>query len=338
MSDAAPAPAAPAPADTGGAAESFTPSQFGTKAELHQAIWGDIDPGDDGDAAATVDSVVGDEVAAKREAKAKPEPEAKVDDDVATVRAIEARAKARRKAANDARRTREAAAAPAQATPQAQAQAAPVAQARPDGPVESAVKDVLAQLARLERADADAAAQTGAAAPDNAERQAAHAAITARLDAIQGALKQTEAGQTKLSEMEAKLQSIESERTIRHHVSRLIEPVLDELPLLTDPKALRAFNKEHGTAFADSVEMISEAAARYFEKFKAPPDMAELAKRIERKLKGASPEQTEADEKPTPKSKTVSRHDGSPPAARQDPDERSFEEAQADFNRRLGIG
>lgn len=329
-----------APVETGSApapdANAFQPPPptFGTKSELHDAIWAGIDLAD-GESDTSDDNVVGDEVAAKREAKAKDDKPAVEDEDVKTVKAIEARAKARRKAASEARRSREAAQAPAVKT-DPQTTVAPQA-ARLDGPVESAVRDVIAQLARLERADAEAAATSGTAAPDNAERQAAHAAITARLDAIQGALKQTEAGQTKLAEMEAKLQSIESERTIRHHVTRLIAPVLDELPLLSDPKTVRAFNKEHGTSHVDSVDMIAEAAARYFDKFKAPPDMAALAKRIEKKLQDASPEQTATDEKPTKTSKTVSRNDGSPPAARHDPDERTFEEAQADFNRRLGL-
>jgi len=281
-----------------------------------------------------------DEVAAKRTEKAKPVDTSK-EDEIADVKAIEARGKARRAAKAAARREREAAVAKAaQAKPDAPAAPAakPVeaAPARAATPVETAVKDVLAMIGKLAGDDAEAAAAAGdKPAPDTDERKAALAAVNARLDEIKASLEKTTEGAKKLEEMQAQLKALESDRVIRRHALQAIDKVADELPTLTDAKAIRAFNKEHGTTYADAAEMIGDAAERYFEKFKRTPDFAELAKRIERKLSGnTAPEKTA--EKPNPKSKTVSRNDSSPPAARTGPDERTFEEAMEDFNRRFG--
>lgn len=282
-----------------------------------------------------------DEIAAKRDAKAdKPKTDETPDDDVATVKAIEARGKARRqreakaRAEWQAKKTSEAASAkaPAAAMPKADAPAA-----RASTPVESAVKDVLAMIGKLAGEDADAAAAAGgAAAPDTSERKAAMTAINKRLDEIGEGLKATKEGETKLAEMQAQLKALESERVVRHHVSKAINAAADDLPLLTDPKSIRAFNKEHGTSYVDAIEMVGEAAERYFERFKVAPDMGDLAKRIERKLSGKAPETSVSDEKPTPKSKTVSRSDGSPPATRAAPNERSYEDAMEEFSQKYG--
>jgi len=281
-----------------------------------------------------------DEVAAKREEKAKPADTSK-EDEIADVKAIEARGKARRAAKLAARREREAAVAKAVETKPA-APAAAVAKptetapARAATPVETAVKDVLAMIGKLAGDDAEAAAAGGdKPAPDTDERKAALAAVNTRLDEIKASLEKTTEGTKKLEEMQAQLKALESDRVIRRHALQAIDKVADELPTLTDAKAIRAFNKENGTSYADAAEMIGDAAERYFEKFKRTPDFAELAKRIERKLSGnTAPEKTV--EKPNPKSKTVSRNDSSPPAARTGPDERTFEEAMEDFNRRFG--
>jgi len=282
-----------------------------------------------------------DEVAAKRTEKAKPAADTSKEDEIADVKAIEARGKARRAAKMAARREREAAVAKAaQAKPDAPAAAAAkpaeTAPARAATPVETAVKDVLAMIGKLAGDDAEAAAAAGdKPAPDTDERKAALAAVNARLDEIKASLEKTTEGAKKLEEMQAQLKALESDRVIRRHALQAIDKVADELPTLTDAKAIRAFNKEHGTTYADAAEMIGDAAERYFEKFKRTPDFAELAKRIERKLSGnTAPEKTA--EKPNPKSKTVSRNDSSPPAARTGPDERTFEEAMEDFNRRFG--
>ena len=284
-----------------------------------------------------------DEVAAKRDLKAKPaakDDKPTEDDEVALVKGIEARGKARRKAIADQRRARDAEVAKAAQTKPDPAPAAATkpadAPARAAGPVESAVKDVVEAINRLAAGDAAAAADNdGKPAADTEERTKALAAVNARLDEIKEGLKTTSEGAAKLEEVQAQLKALESERIIRHHVSKAINEVADELPLLTDPKALRAFNKEHGTTYVDAVEMIGEAAERFFVKFKTKPDLVDLAKRIERKLSGnTAPEKTA--EKPNPKSKTVSRSDSSPPATRSNPDERTFDEAMEDFNRRFG--
>lgn len=338
-----------------GAAPGFEKHQYGTVDEIRETL-GLNDLEDAPTDERPRDEEPADEVAAKRDAKGKfvktddadktkPDKaakDAKEDDDVATVRAIEARGRARRQAREAARKAAQpapvASAATASPTTQPAAEKPATAPARAATPVESAVKDVLDQIAALAGNDAAATARTeGAAAPDTAERKAALEAITAKLDELKaGALKSTEEGKKQIEAMQAQLKAIESARIIRRVITKAIDSVADELPTLTDAKAIRAFNKEHNTEYADAAEMIGEAAERYWQKFKVAPDMASLARRIERKLSGKGPEQTER-EKPTPKSKTVSRSDGSPPAARNDSDDRTYEEANADFKRRFGL-
>jgi hypothetical protein len=351
--------AAPATtADTGGASTDagggYTPPTFGTVGDIRDALdFHDIE-----DLAPEVErpgatDETADELAAQRDEKGRfvkgdgDEPDkvaAKDDDDVATVKAIEARAKARRQQREAARRQREAKAkppAPAPAPQPARAAAKPpepAAPARDLGPVESVVRDVLAQIDKLASGDADAAAAAdGSPAPDTAERTAQLAAITAKLDELKKSIEPTEEGKKQLVDLQEQVRALESDRVIRRAITTAINSVADECPTLLDPKALRTFNKEHGTTYTDAVEMIGAAATRYFEKFKKAPDLALLAKRIESRLTGASPEQTETDEKPTLKSRTVSRSDGSPPATRGRDDERSHEEAIAEFNRRMGL-
>lgn len=326
------------------------PLSYGTIGDVREALGLDeIEdlPPDDRDQTAAAD-----EVAAKRDAKgkftkgeaegaealAKTKDDAKEDDDVATVKAIEARAKARRLAREAGRREREAKARPA-ASAAKPAEPAPAAKPAADlGPVEKLTRDVLAQIERMATGDAEtAAAQEGAPAPDTAERKAQLDAITAKLDEIKAATAASEEGKAKFTELQEQVRALESDRIIRRKITEAISDVADEVPTLLDASALRAFNKANGTKYADAVEMIGAAAARYFEKFKKAPDLALMAKRIEAKLKGASPEQTETVEKPTPKSKTISRNDGAPPAARGRDDERSFQEAEEDFKKKYGL-
>jgi hypothetical protein len=338
------------------------PRTYGTIGDVRDALGLDeIEdlPPDDRDQTPTTD-----EIAAKRDEKgrfqkgegdgaepaaAKGKDDAKEDDDVATVKAIEARAKARRQAREQGRREREAKARPAPAPAAAAPAAAPAqsAPAKPEpgragSPVETAVRDVLAQIEKLATGDAEAAAaQDGAPAADTDERRAQVAALTTKLDELKKGLATSEEGKKQLTELQEQVRALESDRIIRRKISEAISDVADEVPTLLNASALRAFNKKNGTKYADAVEMIGAAAARYFEKFKKAPDLALMAKRIEAKLKGASPEQTrtetETDEKPTPKSKTISRNDGAPPAARGRDDERSYEEAQADFLKKYGL-
>ena len=275
-----------------------------------------------------------DEVAAKRTEKA-TKPDDSDDTEVADLKAIEARAKERRKTAQAARRKAE--------PPVAAKVEAPKADTTPAklGPVEQAVKDTLMAIDALARGDnAAAAANDGAPAPETAARKAELEAITSKLADIQNGLKQTEEGRKQVEAMQAQLKAIESERVIRRHISKAIDAIDGELPTLLDPAALRKFNKEQIAAklrtFADPIEMIGEAAERYFETYKVAPDMADLARRIERKLKGTD-ETTATAEKPKKMSKTVSQNETSPPAARSGPDERTHEEAIADFNRRFGL-
>lgn len=276
--------------------------------------------------------------AEKPAAKANPD-EADETDDVAAVKAIEARSKARRKAKEAERNARLAAQKPANDNAGIQDTPPPAkpAEAKPERvatPVETAVRDVLAQIEAL--AAGDAAATDNKPANDNADRTALLTQITSKLEELTKGVKASEEGKKQVEELKEQLRDIQNARIVRDHVIRSIDPILDELPKLSDPKSIRKFNKENGTSFADAADMVADAAARYFAKFKAKPDMADLARRIEKKLGGTTAEQR-TEEKPAKKSNTVSRSDGSPPAARSGPDERTWQEAEADFKRRFGI-
>lgn len=321
-------PPADTAVDTG-----YTPPNFGDVSDIHEALgFSDIeDLAPRIDRPGEVDGKVKDEVAAKREEKAKPGAKT-ADDDTADLKAIEARAKERRKAAQAARKKD----APAAAAPVIAKTETPAATAKL-GPVEQAVKDTLLAIEALSKQDTEeATANGGAPAPTTNARKAELDAIAAKMDAIQESLKQTDAGKAALDEMKAQLKELNDDRKIRRHVAKTIESVADELPTLTDAKAIRAFNKEHGTDYTDAVEMVKEAAERYWTKFQVAPDWTDLAKRIEQKLKGDSAEQDTA-EKPKKTSKTVSRNETSPPAARVGEEDISPEEAEARMYKRLGI-
>jgi len=323
-------PVTDAPAVTDGVAD-YAPPNFGDVSDIHEALGFDNieDLAPRIDRPGEVNGKPKDEVAAKRDEKAKVDAKA-ADDDTADLKAIEARAKDRRKAAQAAKRKAEPVAAKVEPVVAAPATAAKL------GPVEQAVKDTLLAIENLSKQDTEAAtANGGTPAASTAERTAELAAITKKMDAIQEALKQTDTGKAQLDEMKAQLKELNDDRIVRHYVSKTIESVADELPTLTDPKAIRAFNKEHGTEYTSAVEMVKEAAERYYGKFKVAPNMADLARRIEQKLKGT--DEPDTTEKPKKTSKTVSQNETSPPAARVGHDERSYEDAIADFNKRFGI-
>src|SRR5258707_7095287 len=160
------------PVDTAIADAGYTPPTFGDVSEIHEALDFDNieDLAPDTRVPAKVDGT---------DAVAKPKAEkTAVDDDVAELKAIEARAKERRKARNATRAKAEATAAPA-AKP---IEVAPVAKATVTlSPVEQAVKDTIAAIERLAAGDAEAAAANdGAPAADTARRNAQMAAITAK--------------------------------------------------------------------------------------------------------------------------------------------------------------
>jgi hypothetical protein len=315
-------------AETSAPAEiAYNPPTFGDVSEIHEALGFDGIEDLAPDTRESKPEVTVDEVAAKRDTKTK-DAKSEADTESAELRAIEARAKERRKARNASRaKTEPVATKPVETSP---------AKTVTLGPVEQAVKDTLEAIDRLARGDADSAAKNDGAVPDSASRDASMQALTAKIDELKEGLKQTVEGKAQIEAMQAQLKELNDDRIVRNHVAKAIERVADELPTLTDSKAIRAFNKEHGTDYTDAVEMVKEAAERYFGKFKVAPDMAELAKRIESKLKGDDAEQTET-EKPTKKSKTVSRSDTSPPAARQGPDDRSYQQALDDFNSKFGL-
>jgi len=262
--------------------------------------------------------------------KTPPKADAKAPDaedpDLKAIREINARSRARREAFRKARegsRAPAAAAPPVHAAPPAAKppEPAPAAAAPVTNEVTKAVADVLAEIQKLAADDAAPAAEQ---TPKD-ERAAAILALQAKLDKIAETTTINAELQTKLDAATAKLAKIESDQVnrqvVERHVVETIKPILAELPHL---RAHRPSIEEPRTA----IELIADAAGRYLEKFKAVPDMQEIARRIEKKLAPAeAPKET-----PSTKSKTVSSKLTSPPAARSGPDKRTKEEVEADLD------
>lgn len=263
------------------------------------------------------------------EAKAAKDGEEVSDDDAAVLKAINARSRKRhlerqRAAAKPAPAAQPA---PAATTSTQQPAASPAPRAKTE--VETAVEDVLKQIAALSGADAEAAtAQSQGEKPDTtqAERNAALNEIKTKLDAIAKVADKTGELDKQVTDLKGQLQALEDARVVQEHYANTLTAMADELPALT--------------ARADAMALLDRGVEKFFEKYKQPPDVRELARRIERKLTAAKPERTgtekHASATPAPR-RTVSNSLGSPPAARTGPDTRTAEQADADFNARFGL-
>jgi hypothetical protein len=286
-----------------------------------------LSDGDDAGSAGTLADGAGaaDELAAKRDAKpakdeAKPADE---DDDVAAIKAINARSRARRlerqranaPAGSAAPSTPAAAAAP----PAAEAKTPPApAAAKPPVGVEGAVRDVLERIAELAGSDKDAAAAGEQPnAQDTAARAAALTEIRTRLDEIAATSKDSAALKEQVKGLEAQLKAVESTRIVTEFVTAGFDKVADECPTLAG---------KH-----NAIGLLNAATNRFYDKYQKLPNVGELARRIEKKLQATAPE-NDSDEKPQTKTrKTVTSSLGSPPAARQGPDTRTSKQVEADL-------
>jgi len=309
-------------------------TDFGSKAELRELLFDGVEdaPLDASGAEARADGAE-EKPAEKREEKA----EVKADDDAEAIKAINRRSAERRK---ERQRLRAAGAAPArQAEPvPTPAEAAKTPQLSSQEKLAAdATREVLQQIARLAGED-DASAAAGETQGRNPQRDALEADIRSKIDGTLKALRDGVGAENKslvdeLKAVRTQLDGLNAAREVRDHIARQFMPVDDKFPTLTDPATLRAYNKEHGTAHRDAIDLIHEAMTRTFSKHGYVPKVQIIAEAIERKLAAKSPEKTET-KKP---SRTLSSSLGSPPAARTDPDDRTAEEALADFNRRFEL-
>lgn len=273
----------------------------------------------------------------KAKADADANAEAKTDEaedpDYAAIQAINQRSAARRKARREAEVARaQAAAKPVEAKPPEPAKVEPKpAEAKltaPESEAAKAAKEVLGLIAKLAGDDQEAAA----AAEDPSVKQAAERKglvdeIKTQLESLNAASKaaateQGKALQTKIEALEEKLGAIESARAVRDHIEARVEPIIAELPTLMGKR--------------NATEILHTAAGKFFDKFGKFPDVAELARRIEKKLSEASPPEKNREQRTNPR-KTVSSSLGSPPAARTGPDTRTKVEVEADLFKALQI-
>lgn len=280
------------------------------------------------------------------------------DPDVAELRAINARSRARREARERARREAQSQArpaAPATTTePEKPAPATKPAE-KPQPPPQSetfaAFKDIIKAIDDLARDDAEAAAQpTGTPAEQqaaSAERKALVEELRGKLDALTEALKGQDTDlKKKVEDLTERLTVNERHRNAQEYIGVQLDAIEAEIPLLMSPETVRTLVRGHGsitgapgTRYRNAIDVVHDAADKFYEKYKTTPDLKALARRIEKKLKGASPEKkpTEAtNEKPPQSRKTLSSSHGSPAAARTGPDQRSSKDAVSDFFNALG--
>lgn len=352
-----PAPAASAEINTGAAAEAPAGESNGADTRsgaqaledlLRFADGGDSSPVPTDDAAGEdADAAAGDGEPEKAKA-GDGEPPAE-DADVVMLREINARSRARRAARAKAAR----ASAPAAAAPPAMTSAtpppatAPQGDKKPEAPApaaakpptslaEKAVADILKQVAELAGDDAVAAASgEQPTADDKAARSAALAAIETKLAAITDTLKETEKGKEELAAIKARLEHLDNVQKVRTHITRQIDAHAEELPKLAsgerhvvviDGKKVRA----------SGVELVEMATERFLQKFKTVPNVAVIARQIEKKLANGR-EKSSKNETTSPSRKTVSTDLSSPPAARTGPDRRTKAQVEADLFGAFGI-
>lgn len=285
------------------------------------------------------ESAKADKAEAKGKDGEKDEPDAKADaedEDTKNLREINARSLKRRRAREASGRPAPVAAAtkPAEAAATAQTPAAKTAEAAADAAKAAggadkatvqAMQDVLAQIARLAGEDDDAVkAAEAAGKPDPGAKARAEELVALRqtVEKVADGLKETDALKVKLDAVTEKLQAQEDDRIVTAHVSRQLDAVAKDAPTLL--------------ARRDAVDLVKAAATKFFTKYGQPPDVKEIARRIEKKLQGSGPEKNGETTSATRKTVSTNSH-SSPPAQRQGPDKRSGKEAEADFYKRLGV-
>lgn len=271
------------------------------------------------------------------------------DEDAKTIREINARSLARRKARGASRpalasvpAATPAVAAAAEAAKVADAAAAKPAPAAaaPSNEVAAAVRDVLLQIERLAGDDEKAATAAAAGTPDKGaeERTAALKTIQETVAKLADGLKETDALKGKLDALQAKLEAQQDEQYARQTIADQIDTIAEQVPTVASTKRHEIQIEQNGVkrnVRMTGTEIVHYQAIRFFDKYKVVPDMKELAKRVEKKLAGESPETN--GEKTTTTRKTVTTSHSSPPAARQGPDKRSAKDAERDFYTRLGM-
>jgi hypothetical protein len=254
--------------------------------------------------------------------------EAALKADADELRAIKRRAHERKLSRRAAQRPAAAAARPAQA-------AAPAVAAKPtpsadEQAVAAAVRDVIAEIAKMtsedEKAAANGTAATGAAAD---ARKADLAKLQAKVDALNSGLGENAELRKKLDSVEATIKEQADRAKVNGMIDRMLDVKGDKFPALM--------------ALRNPTALIYDRAEKYFEKHGKAPNLTFVAETIEkvlaRRSKGESPETpAKAGEKtPAKTRKTVSQSTATPPADRKGPDKRTKEEVEKDLFASLGI-
>lgn len=307
------------------------------------------------------DVLEGSKETAKPDAEAKGDEDAdakkpeEVDEDAANLAAINKRsaerrrAKAMRQRSNGTPAPQTAAVASAKAATEAAEAAAkakpaevakPVEPAQPSSEVAQAMRDVLAQIEKLAGDDeaAEAAKAEGVSDKTKDERVAALTEIRTQVAKIAEGLKETDALKAQVEKLSGDLKAQADEANVKRIIADSIDAIATEIPKLASAEKHDVQVKQNGTTKTLRLtghEILHWQAARFYDKYGVAPDLRELARRVEKKLQGESPEKN--GEKQPATRKTVSTSHSSPPAARQGPDKRTSKDAEADFFARLGV-
>lgn len=325
-SDRSERPARPAPAAKKGAAKA--PPDGGSvedvAAEVDKALSGAGEDEDDKPAAA-----------------AKPDA---LDDDVKELAAIRRRSAERQRARAAAQARPAASAAPAAEPATAKAAAEPAAKLTTSAEKETAaaIRDVIAQIAKMTEDDEDAAAAAGPAAGQGDDKaKAARAGEIAGLRATAEDLKKKLDGDgalsAKLAKVEEMLANREGREIVTAKLDTFVENNSDEYPNLAGRR--------------NAATMLYQLAERHYAKHGKAPAFSFIAAKAEAVLarraspaaepgqgeqETAAPKKAAETTKRTPR-KTVSNAHASPPSARTGPDQRSKEQVENDLFRSLGI-
>lgn len=273
----------------------------------------------------------------KPEADDKKETAAEEDPDLAELREVRARAKERKKAREDRASGLQApavAAKPEAPAAKVEAKVEPKADESKLSPeareVAKATRDVLEQLARMTADDEAQTAKGGSTKAQQDARATEIAEVRSRLDKLTETLEKSNAGQEKLTSIEAKLKAAEDRQMAERAIDSTLDRMTSKLPILSSKR--------------NAVSTVYAAAERFYERNGYAPDIAFLAEKVELTLKKqqggeASTEKSaaKAGEKPAAKTKTASSSLSTPPASRKDPDKRSTEQVVADLAASLGL-
>lgn len=280
-----------------------------------------------------------DEKAEKKDAKAdveaKDKDKPKVDDDDAEVAALKAiRTKNLARKRGDQGRPAQVAAKPADvaAAPAAKDKVADaIAKPTPgESEVAAAVRDVVAQIAKLTADEETASAKPTGTDTGADARAAALTAIQEQIAKLADKVGSSDALTAKFGELQQKLQDQADQKFVEQRIDETISKMEDAAPLLSQRRTAIAEVQKICTAFHSKTGKWPPL------EFAVSKAEAVLARREKQEPARAGEKPGKPGEKQSLSRKTVSTNHATPPSARTGPDKRTPKEVEADLWKALG--